>query len=194
MVRKNREQEIVQVAIELFATKGYEQTSMEDIAAALGILKGSLYHYIESKRDLLAKVLIGGTIELCEGLNKIIESQASSAAKLKQAFRRHVQFFFTEYPRACVILEERLTILDNAQRKKVVKERDEYEGAWRKLIKEGVERGEFRSDLDIAMMVRGMLGMCNWMIKWYKLDGKWPPSKAADLFSDMVLQGIEKPA
>jgi AcrR family transcriptional regulator len=94
MARKNREHEIVQVAIELFASKGYEQTSMDDIAAALGILKGSLYHYIESKRDLLAKVLIGGTIELCEGLNQIVESQSSSADKLKQAFRRHVQFFF----------------------------------------------------------------------------------------------------
>lgn len=184
----------MQVAIELFASKGYEQTSMDDIAAALGILKGSLYHYIESKRDLLAKVLIGGTIELCEGLNKIVESQASSTDKLKQAFRRHVQFFFEEYPRACVILEERLTVLPSAQRKKVVKERDEYEGAWRRLIAEGVERGEFRSDLDVAMMVRGIFGMCNWMIKWYKLDGKWASLKVADLFFTMILQGIEKPA
>jgi len=188
---RNREQEIVQAAVELFAIRGYEKTSMEDIAGSIGILKGSLYHYITSKRDLLAKALLGLTVELRNGLDEIVESQASSSEKLRCAFRHHVEFFFEDYPRACVFLEERLTALASMQRRRVVRERNQYESVWRRLVAEGIERGEFRADLDVAMMVRGMLGMCNWMIKWFRLDGKWSPLQVADLFAEMVVQGIQ---
>lgn len=191
MTGRNREREIVQTAVELFATRGYERTSMDDIAASLGITKGSLYYYISSKRDLLAKALLGLTVELRCGLNAILESEASSSDKLRRAFRHHVEFFFEDYPRACVFLEERLSALASMQRRRVVQERDQYESVWRKLVEQGVERHEFRNDLDVPMMVRGMLGMCNWMIKWFRLDGKWSPLQVADLFAEMVLQGIQ---
>ena len=191
MAGRNREQEIVQAAVELFATRGYEKTSMDDIAGSLGITKGSLYYYISSKRDLLAKALLGLTVELRNGLNEIVESQASSTEKLRRAFRHHVEFFFEDYPRACVFLEERLTALASMQRRRVVQERDQYESVWRRLVTEGVERGEFGDDLDVAMVVRGMIGMCNWMIKWFRLGGKWSPLQVADLFAEMVLCGIQ---
>lgn len=81
--------------------------------------------------------------------------------------------------------------LASIQRRRVVQERDEYESVWRRLVTEGVERGEFRGDLDVAMVVRGMIGMCNWMIKWFRLDGKWSPLQVAGLFAEMVLHGIQ---
>lgn len=116
---------MVQAAVELFATRGYEKTSMDDIAASLGLTKGSLYYYISSKRDLLAKALLGLTVELRCGLKEIVESQASSSEKLRRAFGHHVEFFFEDYPRACVFLEERLTALASIQRRRVVQERDQ---------------------------------------------------------------------
>jgi len=186
----NREQAVVQAAVDLFATRGYEKTSMGDIAASLGITKGSLYYYTPSKRNLLAKALFGLTIELISGLNKVYKSQESPPAKLRKTFRHHVEFFFKHYPTACVFLEERLTALSSGQRKKVVHERDQYEGLWRKVITEGIEQGYFRSDLDVAMTARGMLGMCNWMIKWYKPKGQWSPYQVADVFANIALQGI----
>lgn len=181
----------MQAAVELFATRGYEKTSMDDIASSLGITKGSLYYYISSKRDLLAKALLGLTVELRNGLNQIVESETSFTEKLRSAFRHHVGFFFEDYPRACVFLEERLTALTSRQRRRVVQERDQYESVWRRLIEKGIEHGEFRSDLDVPMVVRGILGMCNWMIKWFRLDGKWSPTQVADLYAEMVLCGIQ---
>ena len=187
----SREDEIIQAAVELFASRGYEKTSMADIAASLGITKGSLYYYVPSKRNLLAKTLLGFHIVLSSGPSKIIKSQESSPEKLRKTIRHHVEFFFKYYPTTCVFLDERLTALSSRQRGKVIQERDRYENIWRKIITEGIEQGYFRNDLDVAMMVRGILGMCNWMIKWYKPDGKWSPHRVADIFSEIILHGIQ---
>jgi len=178
------------MAARLFASKGYAETSMEDIASELGMLKGSLYYYVKSKHDLVGMVLGDAIVELGSGLTKVVESNSSYTDKLKRAFYFHIKYFHAHYPRTLLFLEHRYHDLPEAQKKRVKKARDEYEGLWRRLVLEGIERGEFRSDLDVTIVVRALLGMCNWMTKWYKAGDKWGPDEIAEVFYVIAMQGL----
>lgn len=189
---KRRQQEIVQRAAELFANGGYQKTSMADIASSLGMLKGSLYYYIKSKNDLLAKALIGVAAELSDNLTKIIESEASWTEKIRGAFENHIDLLYRDNARVIVFLDERISHLHGSYRRLAVQERDHYESLWQVLVSKGIEQKEFRDDLDVKIVVYGLLGMCNWMVKWYKTDGKYGPSEIAQIFAEVALQGIRR--
>lgn len=189
---QQRQQEIVQRAAELFANGGYQRTSMADIASSLGMLKGSLYYYIKSKRDLLAKAFIGIAAELSDNLTKIIESEASWTEKVRGAFENHIELLYQDNARVIVFIDERLIHLNGSYRRRAIRERDHYESLWQVLVSKGIEQKEFRADLDVKIVVRGLLGMCNWMVKWYKPDGKCGPSEIAQIFAEVALQGIRR--
>ena len=190
MTKKSREHEVIEVAARLFASKGYAETTMEDIASELGMLKGSLYYYVKSKHDLVGMVLGDAIVELGSGLTKVLESNSSYAEKLRCAFYFHIKYFHAHYPRTLLFLEHRYHDLPEVQRKQVKQARDHYEDLWRRLVLEGIERGEFRSDLDVTIVVRALLGMCNWMTKWYRARGKWGPDEIAGVFYVIASQGL----
>ena len=80
--------------------------------------------------------------------------------------------------------EEERDILRNGQR--------EDECLWSEIIKEGIKKGEFQNNLDIKIVTKGIMGMCHWLYKWYRNDGRLSAENVSDIFLDLILNGIKK--
>src|SRR5262249_47464565 len=157
----------------------YHATSMRDIASEVGINKGSLYSYIRSKEDLLIPVF-----ERAMGL-LLIEIEAISAdrslaptERLKRAIHAHVTNVAEHLDELTVYLSE-WRQLDTDSLTTVRNQRERYAALFLRILEDGVQSGEFRPmDTRIAML--GMIGMCNYLFRWYRPEGRLVPDQIAD--------------
>jgi AcrR family transcriptional regulator len=157
---RRRQKEVVDAAARVFHERGYESTSIQDIAANLGILKCSLYYYIRSKEDLLNEILWGVHDDDIENLVKM-------------------GVFFHDF-----------RSLSEDRRARIIAARDIYDGMLRNLIAEGQTEGVVCADVDPMMAAMAALGMCNWIYQWYQPRGRLKPSEVADQFADLVVAGL----
>jgi AcrR family transcriptional regulator len=180
--------EIVAAATRIFREKGYHASSMQDIADAVGLLKGSLYHHISGKQELLLKVFENGMRLATEMLEEVAGADLPPDEKLKQAITGHIEIITQDLNQATVsIMEARA--LKPAQRQRLVAQRDYFEALLRQILQEGIDAGVFRS-IDVDLATFALLGMHNWLILWYREDGRLSPSEIAAIFSDLVLNGL----
>ncbi|MCW3065748.1 MAG: TetR/AcrR family transcriptional regulator [Solirubrobacterales bacterium] len=186
---KKREREIVDAAAEIFHRQGYADTSVQDVADAVGILKGSLYYYIKSKEDLLFRVLE----EVHEDAHGIIEEVAAMDAppleRLFAYFRAHVEYNTRNLTKVAVNYHD-FGLLSGERREKIIKERQVYERFVVGLIKEAQESGDVRPEVDARLAAYSALGMANWVYTWYKPSGKTSPDELADLIAEMIVGGL----
>ena len=106
MPRPSRWNDIVEAAAEAFRTKGFAATSLEDIASAVGIWKGSLYHYIDTKEDLLFAVVREPAEEILVGLRELSQMDLPPTEKIRRATRSHLKVLETNFVYASVYLQE----------------------------------------------------------------------------------------
>jgi len=187
-----REQEIYNVAAEIFQRKGYAATTLQDIADAVGLLKGSLYYYIDSKEDLLyyitrvihegatanrlAAEAVGGGPD--ERLRALIEGHLNAFDTL----RTWIQVFYTEYGS-----------LKGERRREIMAERRRYEQYVDDLLREGQADGTFCPDLDARILGNAILTMVNSVFMWHKPGRDEPVARIARAYADFALAGLRCP-
>jgi AcrR family transcriptional regulator len=157
---------ILDAAARLFASKGVDRTSMDDIGRACGLEKPSLYHYFPSKKAILSEVLSEGVDGLVSDAYAVIaQGGADPFRQLELLLESHSRNFDRKLPHVKVfLLEER--VLDEPERQKYLDRRREYERIVVGVITEGQELGIFRAG-DPTILAYGILGMFNWMVQWY---------------------------
>ena len=185
-----REQEILSAAAKIFREKGYQRATIKDVADAVGLLKGSIYYYIKSKQELLYKIGITPLKATTEKLKEIVSQDISPEEKLKTAIKTRLRAFDEFYPDILVFLHEKFDELSEKERSFLKKGQKEDEELWRKILREGIEKGIFRKDLDLTIAAQAVIGMCHWMYKWYKKDGRLSTDQIAEVFSEFALNGI----
>jgi AcrR family transcriptional regulator len=185
-----KEQEIIAAAASLFKEKGYRATTLEDIAAAVGMLKGSLYYYIRSKEELLYLVVRDPIRQAYNKLEEIVNSDAPVTAKITQAIANHVAIFHQHYPHIAVYLHDFHNVMQKLKDNSIEAPK-EYQQLLAQLLQQGVDSGELRSDLDMTVAGYAILGMCNWMYRWYKPEGNLSAEAIADVFTKLVLEGLK---
>ena len=104
--RRNREQEVVQAAIDVFSRKGYAAATMQDIADAVGVLKGSLYHYISSKEDLLFRIFDESHRDSIAIMESVAALDASPLERLREYVRRFITYYTQNIKRADLYFRE----------------------------------------------------------------------------------------
>lgn len=184
----NKDEQIYAEAVRIFKQKGYHATSVQDIATAVGLQKGSLYHYISSKEDLLSQIFERGTGAMTEHLQDILASDAPPPEKLRRAMRAHVNALCDQLDMYTVYLTERRMLSGRIQNK-VRAEAERHARLLEQILQQGVRSGDFRA-VDAKMTAHAILGMCNWMYQWYSPGGRLSPSDIADLFANLMLQGL----
>ncbi len=181
-----RREELVTVAAQLFAERGYHGTSMADLAAAMGVQKGSLYSLTESKQELLVVITHEGAASFHAALDRVPED-ADPLERIRLALRAHLGVVAAQVSAATVFTRE-WRFLDEPERTAFRAERRRYEGRWRGLLHEAAERGALRSDLDVEAAVLLVLSAANWAYTWIRpgadTDG------LADRFFAILLDGI----
>src|SRR5919201_2450891 len=181
-----RRNELVRQAARLFAEKGYHGTSTGDLAQAMGVQKGSLYAHIASKADLLWEVARDGAAAFHAALDAIPD-ELPVTAKIRLALRAHLGVVAEQLDVATVFVRE-WRYLEGERRERFLAERRRYEERWRALFREGIERGELRTDLDQATAVLLVLSAANWAYTWLRPGAD--TDELADRFTALLLDGM----
>ena len=187
----SRERDIVATAARLFKEKGYRATTLEDIAAAVGMLKGSLYYYIRSKEELLYLVVRDPIREVYSELEAIVAADLPFTEQIAQAIANHMTVFHLHYPHIAVYLHDYRHLMDKLEQN-VIETPKQYQRLWDTLLRQGIAAGEIRNDVDVTMAGYALLGMCNWAYRWYNPAGRLSPQEVADVFTKIALQGLAR--
>ena len=184
-----REDRVRAAALRLFKEKGYHATSMRDIANEVGINKGSLYSYIRSKEDLLIPVFEQAMGVLLAQIEQITADRSlRPTERLARAIHAHVIAVADNLDVLTVYLSEWRQLA--AESLTTVREhRERYAALFLQILEDGVASGEFRA-MDTRIVILGMIGMCNYLFRWYRPDGRLVPDQIADELIEMVIQGV----
>lgn len=181
---------MISVAVEIFYERGYAATSVEDVAAALGILKGSLYYYIDSKEDLLYQIVS----EVHEDARQIIDDvlgrvDLNARDRIGLYVRSQVGYNARNVSRVAVyyrdvnqLSSERLADIHSRQRR--------HFRALVGLIEEARAEGLIASDIDGPLAARSVLSSVIWIYTWFRPNGKVTPDDLADFSARFVLGGL----
>jgi AcrR family transcriptional regulator len=181
-----RRNELTRQAARLFAEQGYHGTSMEDLAAAMGVQKGSLYAHVKSKEDLLHELARDGAVAFHEALDAIDE-RLPAVEKLRLALRAHLRVVAEQLDVATVFVRE-WRYLQGERRDEFVAERRRYEERIRALFRDGVEQSELRTDLDVNVAALLFLSAANWAYTWLQ-QGR-DTDALADRFFALLVDGM----
>jgi AcrR family transcriptional regulator len=181
--------DIVSAAAKVFRTKGYHAATVRDIADEVGLLKGSLYHHFDSKEELLYLVVKEPIAQMYRTMAEIAAADGGAANKLRRAISAHLEAFDRHYPHLFVYRRERESV-KRRFREMIGFSPKDYERCWQQILREGVESGEFRPDLDIQVASYGLLGMLNWLYKWYDPQGRLSVQEVAAEFTSLALAGL----
>lgn len=179
---------ILEAAARIFGEKGYHATSMYDIAKAVNLQKASLYYHFESKQEILI-ALLDHALDLINGrLETVLAKSLSPDEKLRLAMVSYLQTIAENQNLSAVLLLE-LRSLDPALKARHASRREKFENLWKDLISEGRQAGKFNS-VDPSLAGRAILGIMNWSVTWYRSDGKSSATEIANMFADLLLQGL----
>lgn len=186
-----RRDDILAAATRLFDAKGYVNTSLDDIAKDVGIRREGLYYYFRNRSEILLNIIEPQSQALIDGLAGIASNDAlAPRQKLEAAIRNHLERF----DRYCLEMTVSLRdgFLDD-----VAETRDRmndiwrrYESLWEQIIRHGMEAGALRPIGDAKMVAFGVLGMCNWLARWYDPAGPTSVDDLCKTYASLVCDGL----
>lgn len=183
-----RKLEIFETALSLMKTKGYANTTMRDIAAAVNMEAASLYNHIASKEDLLATTCFDLANQFEKGILEVNDIYFDAKEKLRMAIDSHTQILTQNLNASYVFLHE----WRNLSPEKLIEfkqRRDKYENGFIEILKLGENEGVFK-EVDEKFVVITILSTLNATIEWYKPNGAFTPKQVAQKLSDFILNGL----
>lgn len=187
----SRREELLQVATVLFGRRGFHGTSMGDIAAETRLQKASLYHWVESKEDLLYQVLSGVLDSLVAQARAVADDGSLDfATKLRRLVTLHAQYTVS-HPDVMQVFLTESKWLSGARGREVREVRKQYHRLYEDLFFSARERGEISTPAEgIPVYVNLLFSMTNNLPHWFKFEGPYNIAQIADLISDLVLGNV----
>ncbi|WP_031511169.1 TetR/AcrR family transcriptional regulator [Streptomyces megasporus] len=182
-------QRLLAAATRLFADRGYDRTSVQEIVEAAGVTKGALYHYFGSKDDLLHEIY-GRVLRLQqERLDAFAEADAPVERRLRDAAADVVVTTIENLDDASIFFRS-MHQLSEEKQKQVRAERRRYHERFRALIEEGQQAGVFTSSTPADLVVDYHFGSVHHLSTWYRPDGRLTPQEVADHLADLLLRAL----
>lgn len=190
-VTSDRRTEIVDAAARLFFARGYGGTSIQDVADEVGILKGSLYHHIDAKDDLLVAVIDEVHDAAMARLSAAEDREGSVVDRLAWFLADHAAYNCRNLERIGVYFRD-FEHLTGERRRRVAADRRTYDRFVRSMIERGQRGGEIAAGLDARLTANALLGMTNWVYQWFDPatdDAGEVADDLADLAREMLTGG-----
>jgi TetR/AcrR family transcriptional regulator, cholesterol catabolism regulator len=184
-----RRDEIFRAAEKIFAIKGYQATTLDEIAQEIGITKASLYYYIRSKGEILQSI-VNRMIEPMEAVAKAGRASGSPRNRIENMIRLLVEFG-AERKEITRIVFEQGNVLPRRTRDALTRRREEVDQVIRDTLKEGIEQGVFNVE-DIKITSFAIVAIANGLYRWYHPNGKRQPTYIAGEFTDLLENGFLK--
>jgi AcrR family transcriptional regulator len=184
-----RKQKIIDTAASLFHRKGYVSTTLADVAKELGISKAALYHYVGSKDELLSIIYTQAFENVFKDTYEISGMDLPPDEKLRLIIRNHINNIIIKDLSMFSVFFSEESQLPEKDFKKIREEKKKYTRIVEKIIAEGVTQRMFKKT-DPNLLAYAILGMCNWIYKWYKPDKTvYTPDLIADHFIALLQDG-----
>lgn len=186
--RLARRPDIVATARSIFHDRGYAETSVQEIAEAVGLLKGSLYHYIASKDDLLFVIInevhADMTLRWTES-----DPGGRAVARVAAFVTAHVEFTLDNQESVAVYLRE-FRSLDDVRRADVLVRRNSYERTFRTLLEAAQADGDLDPLVNPGFAARAVLGMVNWTTQWHRTGSAQLARSTAEQVATIALASL----
>ncbi|GAA4525733.1 MULTISPECIES: TetR/AcrR family transcriptional regulator [Nonomuraea] len=182
---------ILRAAIDLFNRRGYDATSMGDLAKELGLTKPAIYHHVTSKEQLLGLALDDALDELTAVVTEASRERAGVGAyeRLREVVRRSVEVLVAHQPSVTLLLRVR----GNSEVELAALERRRWlDDRLAALVAEAVAEGALRDNVPPALVSRLLFGMVNSLVEWYRPDGAYDPVMVADAITTVAFDGLAK--
>ncbi|WP_433528417.1 TetR family transcriptional regulator [Micromonospora sp. CA-263727] len=186
---ENTRKSLITSALELFERRGFDRTSVQEIADHARLTKGAFYHHFESKDDLLRHI----QDEYLEAQLAAIQQIEVGSDDPKVRVAELIRFSLTsvaEYRAHVTIFYQERRYLTGDLFAEVTRKRDLVEAAFAGMIQDGLAKGAFRADVDPRIVTFGLVGMCAWAYQWLNVGGPLSVDEVARQFSAMVLEGL----
>lgn len=174
-------------AAALFREKGFNGTSMAELAAEVGISKSSLYHHFPSKQALLSEIIELTVNRVTPLVQEVAESNLPVRERLGRAVALHTVEAIRDQDAIACFVEEGRYLAPDFMAAHLVK-RDRYELIFRRMFEDGIASGEFVAQ-DVSLAVKAILGMCNSAVRWYRPGGGHTPEEIASEFAHFAVRG-----
>jgi AcrR family transcriptional regulator len=185
-------QRLLSHATELFAKKGFDRTSVQEIVEAAGVTKGAMYHYFDSKDDLLYEIYARVLREQTDQLEKVAVTEAPLRERLTAAASDVVVSTIANLDDNTIFMQS-MHQLSDEKRKAVRAERRKYHERFRSLIEEGQASGEFRGDKPADVVVDFFFGSVHHLGSWYRRTGTLSARQVGDHYADLLLDALRPP-
>ncbi|MCX5379243.1 TetR/AcrR family transcriptional regulator [Streptomyces sp. NBC_00091] len=182
-------QRLLAVATRLFAERGYDRTSVQEIVEAAGVTKGALYHYFGSKDDLLHEVYARMLRLQQQRLDAVAGSDAPVEERLRAAAADVVVTTIENLDDAMIFFRS-MHQLGPEKYKQVRAERRRYHERFRALVEEGQRTGVFSTATPADLVVDYYFGSVHHLSTWYRTDGPLTPHQVADHLADLLLRSL----
>jgi len=180
---------VFEIAAEVFHRKGYDATSMSDVASAAGLTKAGLYHHIASKESLLYTVLDYG-LDLTQGyVLEPLENISDPLERLKTMIDLHLRLVLQERNLEVTGLLHECKTLSPSDRAKINRRKKQYVRIATEIIAEVIKKYNVKG-VNPKLAAYALLGMLNWTYQWYKTSGSNTREEIVETFQHIFLQGI----
>ena len=182
-------QEILRTAARLFQEQGYDGTSMNDVAAALKLSKGGLYHHFQSKDEILFD-LMNHAMDITE--ERVIAPAkmiADPEERLRAVIRRHMGVVMSERDREITVMLHENHPLSPALRKRINARKKDYVHFLENLIAEVQRQRDYKGGVSPRAAAFALLGMINWIYQWYRPEGSLREEGLAQQYTQIFFQG-----
>jgi TetR/AcrR family transcriptional regulator, cholesterol catabolism regulator len=187
-------QEILRTAARLFQQRGYDATSMNDVAAALKLSKGGLYHHFQSKDEILFEIMNHAMELTQERVINPVRGIADAQERLRALIRLHIEVVLSPRDREITVMLHENHPLPPTLRKRINARKKEYvhflEGVIEEVQKQAQRTRGTGSRVSPRAAAFALLGMLNWIYQWYKPEGDLQAQSLIPQFTDLVFGGI----
>ncbi|MEU0834739.1 TetR/AcrR family transcriptional regulator [Streptomyces sp. NPDC005969] len=178
---------LLEVAVVVFNERGYDGTSMEELARRLGLSKSSIYHHVSGKAELLDLAVSRALNALFAVLEEDQDPRTSATARLERVVHRSVEVLAAELPYVTLLLRIRG---NSAAERRALERRREFDHRVAELMTRAAAEGGVRGDIDPHLAARLLFGTVNSLIEWYHPNGDLPVSALATALTSVLFDGL----
>jgi AcrR family transcriptional regulator len=188
----NRQDQIIEIACRLFAHRGYEGTSLREIAEEAKITKAALYYHFPNKEALYHRVVLDALRALIDSVRAAVDAAPTPLEKVRQYMLVSADFMDADRDAWMAGSNAFWMSAESESHALAVALRDEYEGLLRTCIADAITSAEFRPS-NIAMTGRFLLSALNHISRWHNPKGPLSIREVVEQYLDMALHGLQAP-
>jgi TetR/AcrR family transcriptional regulator, cholesterol catabolism regulator len=182
-------QEILRTAARLFQQQGYDATSMNDVAAALKLSKGGLYHHFQSKDEILFHIMSHAMDITEERVINVARRVEGSEERLRELIRLHIEVVLSEEDREITVMLHENHPLPTALRRKINARKKDYIHFVENLVTDVRRQRNSGSRVTPRAAAFALVGMINWIYQWYKPEGALTGDDIVRQYTDIFFRG-----